>query len=109
MKAHPHDIRGQAQSLAQAEDRRKARLAQELADVGNLMAEPWGRRIAWGLFNRAGLIYGDAMQEEGVFNPNSMTMAHTTGRREVMWRIDHVVRRHYPGEWNLMLQENANQ
>ena len=80
----------------------------EAEDVKWLMGTERGRRTVWGLLDRAGLIFGDAMVDDGSFNTNAMTMARDAGRRSVVWRLDQLIRLHCPDLFIVMRQENMH-
>lgn len=104
-RPHPHDTRGKEAHRRQQKEAVEREQLLEVEDLKKLMREEWGRRIAYRLFERAGMIYGDAQLDEELWNPNSMTMSRDVGRRGVMWRADHLIRRHCPDLWNTMLLE----
>lgn len=70
-----------------------------------LMSSERGRRIVCDLLERAGVLFGDAMVDDGSFNPNAMTMARDAGRRSVVWRLDQMIRRHCNELWTVMRLE----
>lgn len=70
-----------------------------------LMSSERGRRIVHDLLERAGVLFGDAMVDDGGFNPNAMTMARDAGRRSVVWRLDQMIRRHCNELWTVMRLE----
>lgn len=108
-RPHPHkpeERRALERERAAAE---RASHLLEVEDTLKLMGEDWGRRIVYRLLDRAGLIHGDAMLEENLWNPNAMVMSRDVGRRNVCWRLDHIIRRHCPELWNTMFLEQRQQ
>jgi len=106
---HPHKPEERKQSKVEQAQAQRAVHLLEVQDTVKLMDVDWGRRQVYRLLDRAGLIYGDAQVEENLWNPNAMTMSRDVGRRGVCWRMDHIIRRHCPEQWNTMLLEHRQQ
>jgi len=92
---------------AQAERERatafaEAKRRQEVQDVCEFMGMPVGRRVLFGLLDRADLLGG-----RSIFNTNAMQMAHDEGKRFTLSRIVELARTHCPADWATMLQENT--
>ena len=104
---HPHKRGAKELAIAEGEQKENARLMQEIEDIGLLMGEKWGRRLAFEILERSGLIFDDAMPDDGLFNPTVSVMHKDVGRRQVGWRWDHLIRRHFNHLWILMLEENT--
>lgn len=85
---------------------RKQHFEQEKADVIAQMGTDLGRRNAYRMLTRAGLIFGDAAVSENLLNPTITFMTAACARRQVAWRFDHIVRRHCNPLWLQMLEEN---
>ena len=93
-------------------ERLKKRLEQvaliaEINDVAWQLDTEQGRRIAFGFLDRAGLIFGDAEVDEGLFNTTVGLMTAKCAKREVAWRFNHLAVRHCSADWNKMVDENT--
>jgi hypothetical protein len=104
----PHPHKADEKAAFVEEDRRleHASLVAEINDVSWQMSTEQGRRIAFGFLDRAGLIFGDADIDEGLFNTTVGLMTAKCAKREVAWRFNHLAIRHCPEEWNTMVDEN---
>lgn len=68
------------------------------ADLAKLMAEPWGRRIAWWLLDMAGIYHL-------TYRDNSQAMAFAEGRRAFGVQFLDWITTHEPDNYFLMQQE----
>ena len=104
-KRHQREHRQRKEETAAAQ---RQRLERERIDIGEQMGTEAGRRNAYRMLNRAGLIYGDAAVEENLRNTTVTLMTAAVARRQVAWRFDQIVRRHFNHLWLQMLEENES-
>lgn len=100
-RPHPHDVRAKAAERQEQAHEAELQRQLEIADVTWMLSDQAGRRIAWGLFLRSGIL-----SDNGAFNPNAMEISHGRGGRHVVFRLWEIATRHCVAQWNLMREEN---
>lgn len=102
MNHDPTDIRGQENAKAEQARRNKLERETEVDDLKWLMGSKRGRRIVWGLLERAGVF-------RLTFNTNAMTMAFQEGCRNAGLYLIAMINTHCPEQYQAMLQEQKDE
>lgn len=97
----PLDLPGQARDKAKADARQKLERDVESADLKWLMDSKRGRRIVFGLLDRACL-------NKSSFSTNAMSMAFVEGRRLEGLRVMSMINALCPELYPVMLKESSN-
>ena len=106
VQPHPHDARAKLQFREDLERDIARRLQEELDELEWALADRRGRALIFRVLDRSGLIFSDAMEDDPLFNPTVSIMHRDIGRRQVGWRMDHLIRRHFPDQWQRMIDEH---
>ena len=105
----------QREERARREEQRRAhavKLTGEELDVVNQMQTVEGRRVAWGLYVRAGLIslrLGNYTDRDPAISPTVHVMTTILAQRHGIHRFDQIVREKCNDLWLLMREENEHQ
>ena len=102
MDHDPTDINGQASAKADQAKRAKLARETEVEDMKWLMSSKRGRRIVWGLLERAGVFRLS-------FNTNAMQMAFSEGGRNAGLYLVAMINTHCPEQYQAMLQEQKDE
>ncbi len=86
----------------QADAQRKFRERQEKEDIQWLMGSKRGRRVVYGLLDRAGVF-------RSVFDTDALKMAFSEGLRNEGLRITLLVNAHCSDRWTVMIRESEKE
>lgn len=100
MRSHdPLDLRGQERAREEAQDRANLAAKQDEEDIKWLMSSKRGRRIAYGLLERAGVWRLS-------FNTNALQMAFNEGNRNEGLALIAKLMAYCPASYARMLEEH---
>lgn len=94
----PIDLDAQAELSAQDEEKAKQRQAQTAADWRHVLGDKQGRRIVWGLLEKAGVF-------KVSYSPEALQMAFNEGGRNIGLGILAAISEHAPDALRKMQSE----
>ena len=99
------------QYQARARHLLKRQEMQREEDLKALMAQPWGRRVAWWLIFDVGRLQAETFQMSGEMSAakdglcGALLTARNTGRQAVARELQENIRAASPGDWLKMYEE----
>lgn len=94
----PIDLEAQAEMSAQEQEKAKQRKAQDAADWRFVLGDKRGRRVVWGLLEKAGVF-------KVSFSPEALQMAFNEGGRNLGLGILAAISEHAPDALRKMQSE----